>query len=281
MLEWLWYNVEPAFVAGMDPNDMLNALLCVLGGTVVGRFIERYSVPPGEAPPDMAERLELLSARLQAAQAVTLGTSRELSDGSKLPMPSPEQVMAVCKHRRSIFPKDCDFSKKGLCSRSVLEQMCEAANWAPTHGITEPWRFVIMQDDAIDTLNALKLQHAKSTLSGEKLEAQLSKLEAKSRQLSNCSALIAVCCKRVPNKSGKPMPEWEEIASCSIAVQNMHLVLCSQGGGLGGYWSSGGCGDFTEGWGNCAEAKKLFVSTNAFLPPHRDYTDVSDRVCLR
>ena len=54
------------------------------------------------------------------------------------------------------------------------------------------------------------------------------------------------------------MPEWEEIASCSIAVQNMHLVLCSQGGGLGGYWSSGGCADFNDGWGNCAEAKKLF-----------------------
>ena len=61
MLDWLWMNAEPAYLADMDPNDMLNALLCILGGTVVGRFIERYSVPPGgEAPPDMEQRLELL-----------------------------------------------------------------------------------------------------------------------------------------------------------------------------------------------------------------------------
>ena len=92
----------------------------------------------------------------------------------------------------------------------------------------------------------------------EKLEKQLTKLEAKGRQLSNCSALIAICLKRVPNKKGALMPEWEEIASCAIAVQNMHLVLASQGGGLGGYWSSGGCADFNDGWGNCPEAKNMF-----------------------
>ena len=62
----------------------------------------------------------------------------------------------------------------------------------------------------------------------EKLEKQLTKLEAKGRQLSNCSALIAICLKRVPNKKGALMPEWEEIASCAIAVQNMHLVLTAE-----------------------------------------------------
>lgn len=168
--------------------------------------------------------------------------------------------------------------------------MCEAANWAPTHGITEPWRFVILQGEAIERLNQLKVDHAKATLPGgasftlslraivtqlcsisptilischcragsAKLEKQLTKLEAKSRQLANCSALIAVCLKRVANKKGELMPEWEEIASIAASVQNMHLVLASQGGGLGGYWSSGGCADFNEGWGNSVEAKKMF-----------------------
>lgn len=42
--------------------------------------------------------------------------------------------------------------------------MCEAANWAPTHGITEPWRFVILQGEAIERLNQLKVDHAKSTM---------------------------------------------------------------------------------------------------------------------
>ena len=118
--------------------------------------------------------------------------------------------------------------------------------------------------------------------------------EAKQRQLSNCAALIAVCLKRVEKKKGGLMPEWEvratrpladdlsrwaaflshfvgsplrwqEIASVGGAVQNMHLVLAAHNSaaaqgepGLGGYWSSGGCADFEEGWGNWGEARALF-----------------------
>ena len=41
-----------------------------------------------------------------------------------------------------------------LGTRSIIEAMLEAANWAPTHGRTEPWRFVVLgrqaQEDMID-----------------------------------------------------------------------------------------------------------------------------------
>ena len=36
--------------------------------------------------------------------------------------------------------------------RGVLEQMLEAANWAPTHGRTEPWRFVVLSPDALQEM---------------------------------------------------------------------------------------------------------------------------------
>lgn len=44
--------------------------------------------------------------------------------------------------------------------RAVVEAMLEAANWAPTHGKTEPWRFVVLgrqsQEEMIDlTLKVL------------------------------------------------------------------------------------------------------------------------------
>ena len=39
--------------------------------------------------------------------------------------------------------------------RSVLEQMLEAANWAPTHGRTEPWRFVVLGADALQDMITL------------------------------------------------------------------------------------------------------------------------------
>ena len=36
--------------------------------------------------------------------------------------------------------------------RSALEQMLEAANWAPTHGKTEPWRFVVLSEDGLQEM---------------------------------------------------------------------------------------------------------------------------------
>ena len=39
--------------------------------------------------------------------------------------------------------------------RSALEQMLEAANWAPTHGRTEPWRFVVLGADALQEMISL------------------------------------------------------------------------------------------------------------------------------
>lgn len=43
-----------------------------------------------------------------------------------------------CCHRLSCKLKcNCPF-------REQVEQLLEAANWAPTHGRTEPWRFVVL-----------------------------------------------------------------------------------------------------------------------------------------
>ena len=111
MFEWLWVNVNPVTLTGMDSNEVLNLLLCTLAGTVMGRFIERYSVPPDEPPPPgMAERLQQAEEAILAAAPKAL----EMPDSSKLPMPSPQQMMAACKHRRSIFPKDYDAGSKDL-----------------------------------------------------------------------------------------------------------------------------------------------------------------------
>lgn len=42
--------------------------------------------------------------------------------------------------------------------RSVVETMLEAANWAPTHGKTEPWRFVVLGRAAQEELLDLSLK---------------------------------------------------------------------------------------------------------------------------
>ena len=42
--------------------------------------------------------------------------------------------------------------------RQEVEQLLEAANWAPTHGRTEPWRFVVLGQEAQTALIDLTLQ---------------------------------------------------------------------------------------------------------------------------
>lgn len=198
------------------------------------------------------------------AQETALGTPADgeesrtvdLPDGSRGTIPSPSHVLALCKHRRSIFPKDYSKPRKDKVPRQVLDHMLEAANTAPTHGITEPWRFVVLEGGAMQRLGELKLAHAKATArSAADYEKQLPKLLAKEKKTETCSALIAVCMKRVTTEKGKLMPVWEEIASVASAVQNMHLVLAAYG--LGGYWSSGGCADVDEGWGSSAAIKRM------------------------
>ena len=60
-------------------------------------------------------------------------------------LPSPEETLHLIKSRRSVMPKD--FSGESV-SRAEVEQLLEAANWAPTHGRTEPWRYVVIQGGA-------------------------------------------------------------------------------------------------------------------------------------
>ncbi|POM67029.1 Hypothetical protein PHPALM_17030 [Phytophthora palmivora] len=134
----------------------------------------------------------------------TVKTTVRNSNGDKLW--TAEELIA---ERRSIFPPD--FDNERPVPRDVLNKMLASANWAPTHGKTEPWRFVVFE-------------------SPEK------RLEYK-KIIFNCTAsshVIAICMKR--QKSGK-IPEWEEMCSVACAVQNMHLVATAHG--IGAYWSSG------------------------------------------
>ena len=50
---------------------------------------------------------------------------------------------ALIRRRRSIKPQDMD--DRGIDPR-LIAAIIENANWAPTHGMTEPWRFFLFTD---------------------------------------------------------------------------------------------------------------------------------------
>ncbi|TDH71742.1 hypothetical protein CCR75_002188 [Bremia lactucae] len=138
---------------------------------------------------------------------------------------------ALIAERRSIFPTDYDSDKK--VPRDVLKKMLTAANWAPTHGRTEPWRFVVFE--ALE--KRLELGQLMATWYRTNVPANKFLQSKYNKMISNCSVssyVIAICLKR--QKSGK-IPEWEELCAVACAVQNMHLVATTHG--VAAYWSSG------------------------------------------
>ena len=118
-------------------------------------------------------------------------------------------------------------------SRQQIERLLEAANWAPTHGKTEPWRFVIFQDEA--SRRALGEKDAaiyKSLVKPELFSEK--KYNKKINAKVQSSHVICLCMKR---QESKKIPLEEEQMAVACAVQNMHLLGSAMG--LGCCWLSG------------------------------------------
>ena len=54
-------------------------------------------------------------------------------------------LSALIRRRRAIFPKFYVAGKP--VERALIEQLLENANWAPTHRLTEPWRFRVFHSE--------------------------------------------------------------------------------------------------------------------------------------
>lgn len=144
------------------------------------------------------------------------------------------------KGRRSIYPEQ--YLDEPI-EKEIIHRLLEAANWAPTHKKTEPWRFKIFMDDALNSLSdAFAEAYTKTTPADKFSDFKMKKLTSKPTM---SGAVIAICMQRDPKES---LPEWEEVAAVSMAVQNMWLMASSLD--LGSYWSSPGLmsemGDFLK-----------------------------------
>lgn len=141
---------------------------------------------------------------------------------------SPELVSELIRKRRSIFPKT--YNDKPI-PKSIIEEVLENANWAPTHRLTQPWRFKVFTGASLQRLgDYLGDFYMNNTKKEEFSEAKLKKTKESPVQ-SAC--VIAICMQRDATGS---VPEWEELAAVACAVQNMWLTCTAYG--IGSYWST-------------------------------------------
>ena len=175
---------------------------------------------------------------------------------------NPTDLNDLIKKRRSVFPPS--YNDKQI-PKDIIEQILENANFAPTHKLTEPWRFKILRGSALQRLAAFLVEDYKMNTPIEQQSEMKLKKMANNPLLSNC--VIAICMQA----HADVLPEWEEIAAVSSAVQNMWLSCTAYG--VGSYWSSPGAmnrmGDFlnlTEGE-RCLGLFYMGYSDAPDLPP--------------
>lgn len=141
------------------------------------------------------------------------------------------EINECLRTRRSIYP--VQFSTRKV-HKELIEILIENARWAPTHKLTQPWRFKIFHD-----AGAVKFgeDHAEmyKTRTPESEFNPVKYRKLKDNGVKS-SAVIAIIMRRDPKES---VPLEEEIAAVAAAVQNMHITCNAYG--LAAYWGSGGC----------------------------------------
>ena len=170
-----------------------------------------------------------------------------------------DAVNELIRQRRSIFPKDYTGEK---VDDAVIQQMLENANWAPTHKLTEPWRFTVFTGEGLKKLAEFQgacyknVTEANGTFNEDRYQNLLVKP-------FECSHIIAVGMKRDEKKG---VPEWEELAAVFCAVQNMYLTATAYG--VGCYISTGGVTNFEEAkeFFGLGSADKLCGFLNVGMP---------------
>lgn len=138
------------------------------------------------------------------------------------------EVTAVIQDRRSIRPETYTNRK---VHKEIVQHILNNARWAPTHGMTQPWRFKVFIGEGMKKLEETLPELYKKHTPEEKFsEAKYQKLLARMQQVS---VVVAICMERDPTER---IPEIEEVEAVACAVQNMYLTCTAYG--IGAYWSS-------------------------------------------
>ncbi len=136
-----------------------------------------------------------------------------------------EQILA---HRRSVPRAQMNGTK---IPDDTVRWLLSMADWAPTHKRTEPWYFVVFSGDKVQQFGHDHAELYKKHTPEEKFA------QPAYEKLADCSTsshIIAICMKRHSDK----LPEFEEVAAVSCAVQNMWIAATALG--IAGFWQTGG-----------------------------------------
>jgi len=139
-------------------------------------------------------------------------------------------IASIIKNRRSVKP--VKMNGKKIPDEQVME-LLKLANWAPTHGRTEPWRFIVYSGDKVKEFCHQHAELYKAYIPAERFEQA-----NYDKQLHN-GDLASHIIVAIMQRGDKPkIPVLEEIAATAIAIQN--VLLGATASGIASFWSTGG-----------------------------------------
>jgi nitroreductase len=137
-------------------------------------------------------------------------------------------LSSVVKSRRTIKPFMMNGNK---IPDEQITSLLELADWAPTHGFTEPWRFVVYTDPTQFCHQHAELYKA-NTDSEEFSQGVYDNISIQGDKASH--VIIAIM-----KRGNLPkIPEFEEMAATACAVQN--ILLGATALNIASYWGTGG-----------------------------------------
>jgi nitroreductase len=140
-----------------------------------------------------------------------------------------EIIAGIIKSRRSIKP--VKMNGKKIPDEQVRE-LLKLANWAPTHGRTEPWRFIVYSGNKVKEFCHQHAELYKNYTPKEKFE------QANYDKLMHNGDLASHVILAIMQRGNSPkIPVLEEIAATAIAVQN---ICGATAAGIASFWSTGG-----------------------------------------
>ncbi|MFM7309681.1 MAG: nitroreductase [Flavobacteriales bacterium] len=139
------------------------------------------------------------------------------------------EITEVIRSRRSVSPDR--FSTRKV-HREQMELILTNGTWAPTHGLTQPWRFVVFMEDGLSKLKTF-IPECYREFAGDQFKP--SKYDRLVQRMSNQSCVVFLNCAR--DVTGK-ISEQDELSAVACCAQNM--MLSAEAYGIHGFWSTPG-----------------------------------------
>lgn len=142
-----------------------------------------------------------------------------------------QDISIIIRTRRSVYADE--FIKQNIPDE-FLNEILTNATYAPTHKMTEPWRFIVFKENYLPQLGSFLADYYKDFyLEKFSAEEAVEKYNLLKEYPLNSACVIGVVMVRNTKIN---LPEWEEVAAVSSAVQNIALTCTAHN--IGSYWST-------------------------------------------